>query len=100
MPRTPYGQRHVAARPKASPAGPKVEAPSRLRRDRIDAAGAVTLRHDEAGRDTGMRFAVTNVTDQPVKASFEDGSIGFVLTAADGTVYDSRYISNHASAYV
>jgi hypothetical protein len=50
----------------------------------------------DAGHDTGMRFTLTNVTDRPVKASFEDGSMGFVLTAADGTVYDSRYNSQHS----
>lgn len=49
-----------------------------------------------AGRDTGMRFTLTNVTDQPVKASFEDGRLGFVLAAADGTAYDSRFLLQHA----
>lgn len=50
----------------------------------------------QAGRDTGIRFSLTNVTNQPVKATFEDGTIGFVLTAPDGTVYDSRYAAQHS----
>ena len=49
-----------------------------------------------AGHDTGMRFRLTNVTDQPVKASFGDGTLGFVVNAADGTEYDSRYFAQHA----
>ena len=35
-----------AARPKATPSGPVIPAAYRLRRDRIDSGGAVTLRHD------------------------------------------------------
>jgi hypothetical protein len=43
-----------------------------------------------------MHFSVTNVTDQTVRATFEDGKMGFVLTAADRTAYDSRHNAQHA----
>lgn len=52
-----------AARPKATPIGPVIPAPYRLRRDRIDSGGAVTLRHDSRLHHikVGRRYAGTRV---------------------------------------
>jgi transposase InsO family protein len=52
-----------AARPRARPSGFKAPAHVRIRRDRIDGAGAVTLRHDSRLHHikVGRRFAGTRV---------------------------------------
>ena len=45
-----------AARPKASPSGPKIETPThyRVRRDKIDITGVVTLRHNSRLHHIGL----------------------------------------------
>ena len=44
--RSTYPAEAFAGRPKAVPSGPWIASHYRVRRDRIDIAGAVTLRHD------------------------------------------------------
>ncbi len=82
-----------AARPKASPAGPKIEAPSRLRRDRIDAAGAVTLRHDsrlykiKVGRPPAGTRVLMLVHGLDVRIVSEDGELLRALTLDPNRIY-------------
>jgi transposase InsO family protein len=82
-----------AARPKATPSGPIVEAPFRLRRDRIDGAGAVTLRHDSRLHHikVGRRFAGTRVlmlvAGLDVRIVNEDGELLRSLTLDPSTGY-------------
>lgn len=82
------------ARPKATPSGPTVEAPFRLRRDRIDGAGALILRHDsklhhiEVGRlFAGTRLLmlvaaldvrIVNEDGEPLRSLTIDSSTGSV----------------------
>ncbi len=42
-----------------------------------------------AGHETGLTFALHNLTDDPVKVSVEPWDLTFVLKAADGTNYDT-----------
>jgi transposase InsO family protein len=75
-----------AARPKATPNGPVIPAPYRLRRDRIDAGGAVTLRHDSRLHHikVGRRYAGTRVlmlvAGLDVRIVTEDGELLRMLT--------------------
>jgi transposase InsO family protein len=75
-----------AARPKATPNGPVIPAPFRLRRDRIDAGGAVTLRHDSRLHHikVGRRYAGTRVlmlvAGLAVRIVSEDGELLRTLT--------------------
>jgi transposase InsO family protein len=74
------------ARPKATPSGPVILAPFRLRRDRIDGAGAVTLRHDSRLHHikVGRRHAGTRVlmlvAGLDVRIVSEDGELLRSLT--------------------
>jgi transposase InsO family protein len=74
------------ARPKATPSGPVIPAPFRLRRDRIDGAGAVTLRHDSRLHHikVGRRHAGTRVlmlvAGLDVRIVSEDGELLRSLT--------------------
>jgi transposase InsO family protein len=75
-----------AARPKATPAGPVIQAPYRLRRDRIDAAGGVTLRHESRLHHikVGRRYAGTRVlmlvAGLDVRIVSDDGELLRTLT--------------------
>lgn len=75
-----------AARPKATPSGPIIPAPFRLRRDRIDGSGAVTLRHDSRLHHikVGRRHAGTRVlmlvAGLDVRIVNEDGGLLRALT--------------------
>jgi transposase InsO family protein len=70
-----------AARPKATPRGPRIPAHCRVRRDRIDAGGGVTLRHDSRLRhiQVGRRHAGTRVlmlvAGLDVRVVSEDGEL-------------------------
>jgi len=81
------------ARPKATPSGPIIEAPFRLRRDRIDGAGSVTLRHDSRLHHikVGRRFAGTRVlmlvAGLDVRIVNEDGELLRSLTIDPSTGY-------------
>src|SRR6266571_2935928 len=44
----------------------------------------------QAGHETGLTFALRNLTDHPVRVSVTPYSLWFVLKAADGTRYDTR----------
>lgn len=82
-----------AARPKATPSGPIVQAPFRLRHDRIDGAGAVTLRHDSRLHHikVGRRFAGTRVlmlvAGLDVRIVNEDGELLRAFTLDPTTGY-------------
>jgi transposase InsO family protein len=82
-----------AARPKAAPSGPIVHAPFRLRRDRIDGSGSVTLRHDSRLHHikVGRRFAGTRVlllvAGLDVRIVNEDGELLRSLTIDPSTGY-------------
>lgn len=82
-----------AARPKATPIGPMIPAPFRLRRDRIDGAGSVTLRHDSRLHHikVGRRFAGTRVlmlvAGLDVRIVSEDGELLRSLTIDPSTGY-------------
>jgi len=88
---TPAGA--FAARPKATPSGPTIEAPFRLRRDRIDGSGAVTLRHDSRLHHikVGRRFAGARVlilvAGLDVRIVNEDGELLRSLTLDPSTGY-------------
>lgn len=75
-----------AARPKAAPRGPVVAAPYRLRRDRIDAGGAVTLRHDsrlhhiKVGRAHAGTRVLMLVAGLGIRIITEDGELLRTLT--------------------
>lgn len=75
-----------AARPKAAPRGPVVAAPYRLRRDRIDAGGAVTLRHDsrlhhiKVGRAHAGTRVLMLVAGLDIRIITEDGELLRTLT--------------------
>jgi transposase InsO family protein len=43
-----------AARPKAHPAGPRIQAHYRVRRDRVDPSGVITIRYDSRLRHIGL----------------------------------------------
>lgn len=81
---TPAGA--YRARPKATPSGPIIPAPFRLRRDRIDAGGAVTLRHESRLHHikVGRRYAGTRVlllvAGLDVRIVNEDGELIRALT--------------------
>jgi hypothetical protein len=47
-------ERAYAARPKAHPAGPRIQPHYRVRRDRVDTGGTVTVRHDSKLRHIGL----------------------------------------------
>ena len=53
-----------ASRPKAVPSGPKIEPHYRVRHDRIDSTGCITVRHDSRLRHLGLgrRLAGSKVT--------------------------------------
>ena len=74
------------ARPKATPNGPVIPAPFRLRHDRIDGGGAVTLRHDSRLHHikVGRRHAGTRVlmlvASLDVRIVGEDGELLRTLT--------------------
>jgi transposase InsO family protein len=82
-----------AARPKATPSGPVVGAPFRLRRDKIDGSGAVTLRHHSRMHHikVGRRFAGTRVlllvAGLDVRIVDEDGELLRSLTLDPSTGY-------------
>jgi transposase InsO family protein len=82
-----------AARPKATPSGPTIEAPFRLRRDRIDGSGSVTLRHDSRLHHikVGRRFAgirvLMLVAGLDVRIVTEDGELLRALTIDPSTGY-------------
>jgi transposase InsO family protein len=82
-----------ADRPKATPNGPVVLAPFRLRRDRIDGSGSVTLRHDSKLHHikVGRRFAGTRVlmlvAGLDVRIVNEDGELLRSLTIDPSTGY-------------
>jgi len=75
-----------AARPKASPTGVRIPAHCRVRRDRIDAGGAVTLRHDsrlhhiKVGRRHARTRVVMLVAGLDVRIVSEDGELLRTLT--------------------
>ena len=75
-----------AARPKLGPVGPHVPAPYRVRRDRIDAGGAVTLRHDsrlhhiKVGRRHARTRVLMLVAGLDVRIVSEDGELLRALT--------------------
>jgi len=75
-----------AARPKDRPRGPVIEATYRVRRDRIDGGGAVTLRHDSTllHIKVGRRHAGTRVlllvAGLDVRVVSEDGELLRELT--------------------
>jgi hypothetical protein len=70
-----------AARPRATPSGLKLPGHTRIRRDRIDGSGAVTLRHDSRLHHikVGRRFAGTRVVmlvaGLDVRIVSEDGEL-------------------------
>ena len=70
-----------AARPRATPSGVKLPPHTRIRRDRIDGSGAVTLRHDSRLHhiNVGRRFAGTRVVmlvaGLDVRIVSEDGEL-------------------------
>ena len=74
------------ARPKATPSGPRIAAPFRLRRDRIDGGGAVTLRHDsrlhhiKVGRRHARTRVLMLVSGLEVRIVSEDGELLRALT--------------------
>jgi transposase InsO family protein len=82
--RTP--ERAFAARPKAVPRGPAIPVHCRVRRDRIDRGGGVTLRHDSRLRHikVGTRHAGTRVlmlvAGLHVRIVSEDGELLRELT--------------------
>ncbi len=49
------------ARPKAGPSGPSIPAPYRVRRDRVDVAGRITLRHNSRLHHIGLGRKLTGV---------------------------------------
>ena len=75
-----------ANRPKATPIGPVIPAPYRLRRDRVDGAGAVTLRHNsrlhhiKIGRCYAGTRVLMLVAGLDVRIVSEDGELLRVLT--------------------
>ena len=75
-----------AGRPKASPNGPVIPAPFRVRRDKIDGGGAVTLRHNSRLHHikVGRRYAGTRVlmlvAGLDVRIVSEDGELLRELT--------------------
>ena len=70
-----------AARPKATPTGLRIPAHCRIRRDRIDSGGAVTLRHDsrlrhiKVGRLHAGTRVVMLVAGLDVRILTEDGDL-------------------------
>ena len=81
------------ARPKATPNGPVIPAPFRLRRDRIDANGAVTLRHDsrlhhiKVGRRHARTRVLMLVAGLDVRIVSEDGELLRTLTLDPSRTY-------------
>ncbi len=75
-----------AARPKDHPRGPVIEATYRVRKDRIDAGGAVTLRHDsrlmhiKVGRRHAGARVLMLVAGLEVRIVTEDGELIRELT--------------------
>jgi transposase InsO family protein len=76
------------ARPKAVPTGPRVQIPAhyRVRKDRVDTSGVITLRHNSrlhhiglGRRHTGTRVLVL-VADLRVRVLTEDGELLRALT--------------------
>ena len=70
-----------AARPKAAPTGPRIPVHCRVRRDRLDRGGGVTLRHDSrlhhikvGRRHAGMRVLML-VAGLDVRIVSEDGEV-------------------------
>lgn len=51
---------------------------------------ATVSRTVDAGNALGLRFAVRNISKQPVQVPLVRGGLWFVLKAADGTTYDTR----------
>ena len=70
-----------AARPKAAPSGPSIPEHCRLRRDRIDSGGAVTLRHNsrlhhiKVGRARAGTRVLMLVAGLDVRILTEDGEL-------------------------
>jgi len=82
-----------AARPKATPSGPSIPGHYRVRRDRIDNAGAVTLRHDSrlhkikvGRRHVGARVLML-VAGLEVRIITEDGELLRALTLDTSRLY-------------
>lgn len=82
-----------AARPKATPTGPRIPQRFRVRRDRIDKAGAVTLRHDSrlhkikvGRRHAGMRVLML-VAGLDIRIVSEDGELIRELTLDPSRLY-------------
>jgi transposase InsO family protein len=82
-----------AGRPKATPRGPQIPVHCRVRRDRIDRGGGVTLRHDSVLRHikVGARHAGTRVVmlvaGLHVRIVSEDGELLRELTIDPSRVY-------------
>jgi transposase InsO family protein len=82
-----------AARPKATPKGPVIPAAFRVRRDRIDAGGAVTLRHDskllhiKVGRRHAGTRVLMLVAGLDVRIVSEDGELLRKLTVDPSRTY-------------
>jgi hypothetical protein len=82
-----------AARPKATPSGVPITEHYRVRKDRIDNAGAVTLRHDSRLRHikVGRRHAGTRVlmlvAGLDIRIVSEDGELLRELTLDPSRVY-------------
>jgi transposase InsO family protein len=81
------------ARPKAIPNGPPIPAHHRVRRDRIDAAGGVTLRYDsrlhkiKVGRRHAGRRVLMLVAGLDVRIVDEDGELLRALTLDPNRIY-------------
>jgi hypothetical protein len=87
-----------AARPSATPSGPARVFPShyRIRRDRIDPSGVITLRYNSrlhhiglGRRDAGRRVLVL-VADLDVRVLTEDGELLRTLTLDPTRDYQRR----------
>jgi hypothetical protein len=82
-----------AARPKATPSGPAIPGHYRVRRDRIDSAGAVTLRHDsrlnkiKVGRHHVGTRVLMLVAGLDVRIITEDGELLRTLTLDTSRLY-------------
>jgi hypothetical protein len=82
-----------AGRPKAVPSGPSIASHYRVRRDRIDVAGAVALRHDsrlhkiKVGRAHAGTRVLMLVAGLEIRIVNEDGELLRSLTLDPGRIY-------------
>jgi transposase InsO family protein len=82
-----------AARPRATPTGPVIPAAYRVRRDRIDTGGAVTLRHDskllhiKVGRRHAGTRVLLLVAGLDVRIVSQDGELIRALTLDPSCTY-------------